>query len=507
MTDLRITRLVVKNYRGIAALDEKISPLGAIAKGRNGGGKTSALRAIRACLAAQDISADAIRNGEERAEILIDLDDVSVQRVITSRGSTLKVTKGGMVAQKPQHFLSDLLGTSPLDPLDLFLARPKERRAKVLEALPVSVTPAQLKRWAPVPDDVDVRGHGLEVVARVHADFYARRTTANKAYEEAHREVERLRKEADSIQAPPCELTEAAAVKALADAKAEAARLKTAADQAKEAVARTAAAREQIASQRAKADELRGRAVAAFPPRGALEEAQTRRRECLDRLNDARDLVERLESEEESATLELDRLSRAKLESEGLLRQADERDVSAQAMEDALGAAIADIPEANIQAAVAKVAEAREILSAAELQADLQEAKAKVIDAERTAGGKREVADDLDTIVKKLANEAPATLLREASAIPGLTLDGDDIVLDGVRLDALCGSEQMKFAVDVAKRLNAKSRILVVDGLERLDSQQMREFVRAATAGGFQLIATKVSDGAVVVEAIELEGE
>ena len=52
---MKITRLEVRNYRGIEHIDETIPPAGAIVSGGNGRGKTSVLRAIGACLAARDI--------------------------------------------------------------------------------------------------------------------------------------------------------------------------------------------------------------------------------------------------------------------------------------------------------------------------------------------------------------------------------------------------------------------------------------------------------------------
>ena len=163
---MKITRIQVRNYRGISALDAEIPESGAVAKGRNGSGKTSLLKAVRAALAAQDVGPDAIRLGADKAEIVIDLGALAVRRAITAKGSTLTVKDGGATVASPQTALRELLGTSPIDPLDLFLAPPKERRARILGALPVTVTSAELRRWAPDLDEgTDCSGHGLEVGA------------------------------------------------------------------------------------------------------------------------------------------------------------------------------------------------------------------------------------------------------------------------------------------------------------------------------------------------------
>ena len=58
---MRPTRLRVTNYRGLKALDENIGEKGALFKGENAAGKTSALSAVRSALDARDIHPDAIR--------------------------------------------------------------------------------------------------------------------------------------------------------------------------------------------------------------------------------------------------------------------------------------------------------------------------------------------------------------------------------------------------------------------------------------------------------------
>ena len=85
-------------------------------------------------------------------------------------------------------------------------------------------------------------------------------------------------------------------------------------------------------------------------------------------------------------------------------------------------------------------------------------------------------------------------MLAAADGIKGLSIDGDEVLLDGVALDQLSGQERLFFAVEVARRLNAKSRLLCVDGLEVLDAEHRRMFIERATKDGYQLIATRVAD-------------
>jgi hypothetical protein len=68
-----------------------------------------------------------------------------------------------------------------------------------------------------------------------------------------------------------------------------------------------------------------------------------------------------------------------------------------------------------------------------------------------------------------------------------------------------CGKERLAFAVEIARRANERSKIIVVDGLETLDPAELEPFVREATRDGYQLLATRVEGGEAHLEAIELE--
>lgn len=506
---MKITKLRVSSYRGIAALETEIAPSGAIVKGRNGGGKTSVLRSIRAALAAQDISSDAIRQGSDKAEILVDLDDHTVRRVITAKGSTLTVEKNGMKASKPTTYLADLLGGAALDPLDLYLAKAKERKALILAALPVTVTREQLEKYAgdfELPLDFDTKGHGLEVVERARKYFYDERTAANKDAAEAKRTAERLAAEAQTAAqavTPGPMLSAEQAKAAVAGAEREVLALEARVAEAASAEARTASQRAQIAQLRKVADEqaerFSGETIDTAPLDAAIEDAAAVVAGLRKQLAEAEaDLsAARTKREEVARTNAI--LDAARVEIAAKRSQAD-------AMESALAAAASAPPPAEeIETAQAKLREAKASAGRAELQAKAQAAVEAAEAAKKAAASMQAEADELDAVVKRLANDAPTELIAGAQRIPGLSIDGDEVLLDGKRLDALCGAEQLRFAVEIARRANAKTKILVCDGLERLDPDQMEAFVADATRDGWQLLATRVDRGDVVIEALEAD--
>ncbi len=502
---MKITRIQVRNYRGISALDAEIPESGAVAKGRNGSGKTSLLKAVRAALAAQDVGPDAIRLGADKAEIVIDLGALAVRRAITAKGSTLTVKDGGATVASPQTALRELLGTSPIDPLDLFLAPPKERRARILGALPVTVTSAELRRWAPDLDEgTDCSGHGLEVVGRVRARYYAERTSANASAKAAKGDAERAadaaRRAEASVPADAMPVDQADA--ALAKARGELAALEARAADAARTTERTAKTRARITELRARAESERE--LAADPPAEAdLERARAEQRTAEAEFDRLRAELAKAEVRLRAAEQALDRLVTQQATADADRDRA--HDLDAQAAE--LESAIADAGPAGVTPADLDVAR-RAVTDgeAARTGAQARAASLAAVDAAKAARDRAASAEAeatrLDGIVDALTNEAPRALLAASDSIPGLSLDGDEIALDGVRLDGLCGAEQMKLAIEIARRANARSKILVVDGLERVDPEQYARFVELATAGGYQLIGSRVDRGEVVLEAV-----
>jgi hypothetical protein len=517
MSQVRVHRLTIRNYRGVESLDVAVPEAGAVFKGANSKGKTSIIAAIRAALAARDIGENAIRIGTEKAEILVDLGDVSVQRAIAASGSTLKIrrTATGDTVAKPQHFLNELLGTAPLDPADLFLEKdPKKRRSMVLAALPVRVTEDDLRSW--IPEDIrkgypipvpDLGKHGLEVVGEVRKSVYDLRGAANAEAKDlearctvASGELAAARKARPVPEATPSQEVAAASERAAAEALSQAQATAKATAAAHERTSRT---REQIA-------EFRANAVAATEEAGrivvgdvaAMQQELARLEADVDRLRVALDEAMRIRANGADAI-------RAAMANAERMERQEKLAAQNKQRADELEAAIAGATEAptpaQVEALWQRQKDASQALDDAKLALTYQ-AQQGSIDAIRAAA---KVASDragrLTDVVDRLTKQVPAELLARSKSIDGLGVDGDSVTLNGVAIDALSGREQLVLAVQIARRLNEKAKILICDGLERLDPEQMEIFVREATAGGFQLIGTRVASGEVCMESISLD--
>lgn len=499
----RIKGIKIQNLFGIEEMTIEVpeDSAGLIFAGDNGLGKTSILRAILAALNGQGIDDTAIRKGSNKGQALIDLDSYAVKRVL-GVGAKLEVnTADGFGAAKPAALLRQMIGASSLDPLELIVEKDKKKRQKtVLQACPATITPEQLREyWPKCPEDYPCEGHALEVIARVHDSAYKKRTEANRAVKETAAEASRINAEAIAAAdaAPPQEPT---GIDALSEA----------ADAATKAVEKLRSRQEQIAAQQrktepqlAKVQELRGKALLITT---SLEEIDMAREGKLQQeRDDAQRTVDRLAAELEAArtvrdnaqdALDIARDKRGKIEqrqaeASSLIKQADD-------IEAALAQAAVEPVSAEEMAMAERGAEqARQDLQAARSGKEAYDramaAAAAASKAQTVADAAKGEADRLDAIVKRL-QEAPAEILAKAEGIPGLTVSGDDIFLDGVSLDTCCGAERIRFAVQIAKRANGKSKILIVDELERLSSKNFDLFVQEAISGDWELYGTRVSD-------------
>lgn len=563
-----IKRIGIKQFMGIEELTLTLGPGGALVEGKNGAGKTSILSAVRAALDAQGISPSAVRKGATKSEILIDIEElaqhgakvnaIQVRRTITSAGGGgLKVTDPatGAAFPSPQTFLAGLLGASTLDPLRLFTEKDEAaQRRMILEAIPTSVSYGQILQWVPglqrkslaeilgiAPADIaeefdaPLPGHGLEVIGKVRKVLYTRRTEANRTTAERASEVARLDKQVKTAQESyrsacagdglpgetPVEMTEAMAAVAQAEEALKA--LDRTRGAAEQDMRRAAKSRERIASLRAEAEQRREKAPQIPSEEMAdkqirAEEAQHQMvaekaaivRRLLQQLAEAQALLneqEAIRDEVLAQGVSFKKLTDAAVDEqeaiEVLLDQATELETALGDPPAVPGPEAFAAAEQAVTTARAQFTRAKSASGVAAAQAVLDQATSAHAQAARVSGV-------LDAAVKALADDAPAALLATQAGIPGLALDGDDISLDGVALSRLCGEERMRFAITVARRLNAKSKLLIVDGLEAVDEDNLGRFVALATAEGYQLLATRVGRGDTVLRPIgeaQAEGE
>jgi DNA repair exonuclease SbcCD ATPase subunit len=145
----KIIRLESTNYKRLKAVEIAPDPDGnlVIVAGKNGHGKTSILDSISAALGGVNAKTTPkpIRDGEERAEIVLETEELVVTRRFTASGSTLTVRSlDGAVYPKGQAKLDDMLGKLSLDPLAFTQLSDRDQLATLLDLVELPFDPDKL---------------------------------------------------------------------------------------------------------------------------------------------------------------------------------------------------------------------------------------------------------------------------------------------------------------------------------------------------------------------------
>ena len=122
------------------------------------------------------------------------------------------------------------------------------------------------------------------------------------------------------------------------------------------------------------------------------------------------------------------------------------------------------------------------------------------------ANGERERAEieaeqykkDYDALTAEIEDlrAARTKLLDNADLpLPGLSVVDGELTYNGVKWDCMSGSDQLKTATAIVRRLNPKCGFVLLDKLEQMDVDTLREFGAWLESEGLQAIATRVSTG------------
>lgn len=103
--------------------------------------------------------------------------------------------------------------------------------------------------------------------------------------------------------------------------------------------------------------------------------------------------------------------------------------------------------------------------------------------------------DELSGEIETVRAERRALLDGADLPLPGLGIDDGRLTMHGKPWDCMSGSEQLRAATAIVSRLKPECRFVLVDKLEQLDADTLREFGAWAEAQDMQVIGTRVSTG------------
>ena len=92
--------------------------------------------------------------------------------------------------------------------------------------------------------------------------------------------------------------------------------------------------------------------------------------------------------------------------------------------------------------------------------------------------------------------QAKTDLLKGANLpLPGLSVEDGELVYEGKKWDNMASSDQLKVAAAIVRQLNPKCGFVLLDKLEQMDLETLKEFGAWLESEGLQAIATRVSTG------------
>lgn len=94
--------------------------------------------------------------------------------------------------------------------------------------------------------------------------------------------------------------------------------------------------------------------------------------------------------------------------------------------------------------------------------------------------------------------------------LPDLSVVDGELTYKGRKWDGMSGSEQLKVSVAIVRKLNPKCGFVLMDKLEQMDLDTLKEFGSWLEAEGLQAIATRVSTGeecSIIIEDGYVKGE
>ena len=103
--------------------------------------------------------------------------------------------------------------------------------------------------------------------------------------------------------------------------------------------------------------------------------------------------------------------------------------------------------------------------------------------------------DALSVEIDKVRENRMALLEGAAMPLPGLGIERGSLIFNGQQWDNMSGSDQLKVATSIVRKLNPKCGFVLMDKLEQMDLDTLKEFGDWLKAENLQVIATRVSTG------------
>jgi len=115
--------------------------------------------------------------------------------------------------------------------------------------------------------------------------------------------------------------------------------------------------------------------------------------------------------------------------------------------------------------------------------------------AETDAADYRQQYDTLTTEISTIRQQKTDLLTNADLPLPGLSVENGELLYNDQRWDNISGADQLKVAAAIVRKLKPNCGFILLDKLEQMDMDSLREFGQWLEQEGLQAIATRVSTG------------
>lgn len=467
---MRTTKIKIKNLFGIT--ETELDGRSVEITGANGVGKTSVIDAFRYALTNQSDRSIIVHEGEKEGEIIIETDTgLSIdRRKRTEQADYKSIKENGREVMSPESFLKQLFSPLQLDPVAFTLMTTKEKNRAILDLVEFEWDLNYInEKFGEIPSWVNYDQNILEVLSDMQSEngeWFKERQNVNRDIRNETAFIEDIAKDIPAhYQAEKWEAYDlGAAYKKL--------------EQMKEFNSRIERAKLFRSSYDSKLRQLEADKMITIT---SEEKAVAAERESL--LSN----IERMKAEIKAAEEKMSGLA-GKLE--------DKKALAESKFNEAKTKLDADM-------SVADEYLDKQPLDCTELQAEISNAetmKRHLNEYNRMKSMQTKV-EELQAVSEEftrkieLARTLPGTILENAHIpIEGLTVKDGIPLINGLPVSNLSEGEQLSLCVDVALSKPNGLQIILIDGTEKLTSENREKLYSKCREKGVQFIATRTTD-------------
>ena len=467
---MRTTKIKIKNLFGIT--ETELDGRSVEITGANGVGKTSVIDAFRYALTNQSDRSIIVHEGEKEGEIIIETDTgLSIdRRKRTEQADYKSIKENGREVMSPESFLKQLFSPLQLDPVAFTLMTTKEKNRAILDLVEFEWDLNYInEKFGEIPSWVNYDQNILEVLSDMQSEngeWFKERQNVNRDMRNETAFIADIAKDIpEHYQADKWEAYDlGAAYKKL--------------EQIKEHNSRIERAKLFRSSYDAKLRQLEADKMIAVT---SEEKAIAAERESL--LSD----IERMKAQIKAAEDKLSGLS-GKLD--------DKKAVAESKFNEAKTKLDADM-------SVADEYMDKQPMDCSELQNEISNAEAmkRHLNEYNRMKSMQAKVEELQAVSEEftrkieLARTLPGTILENAHIpIEGLTVKDGIPLINGLPVSNLSEGEQLSLCVDVALSKPNGLQIILIDGTEKLTSENREKLYSKCREKGVQFIATRTTD-------------